>query len=105
MEVEHEFHPRVLDLLPQSLDVFQVLSYALSFLLLGSLGGVYEEAHAHGVHALLLEKSQWIGDGLALVVIILRSVLHVRGQQRDVSAHEAFLRQGWQDGCQRKHGE
>ena len=90
MEVEHQLHARLLDLLAERQNIAEVLAGALALVLLRGIVGVDEEAHTHGVPALLVQEGQQ-ADGLAVVVLIDGAGLLVGGQQREVATQQALL--------------
>ena len=70
----------------------------MPLLLLGGVGGIDEEAHAHGVPSLLFQEGQQGWDGIAIVVKVLCTLFFVGGQERDVAARE-FLGGGSEGEC------
>ena len=96
MEVEHEGHAGLLDFLAQGFHIVQVLAHALPLVVAGGFRGVYEEPHAHGVHAQLLEIGERGIDAVAVGVVVEGSMAGVGGQQRDIAAHILAVGHGGQ---------
>lgn len=101
MEVQHQVHAAVHDTLAQRLDILQVLAgvrvisgigiciVLMQFLILRRID---EQAHAHGVHPLLVEPGNQVGDRFAGWSHVLCSSLLIFGQQGYVATHVTLRR-------------
>ena len=85
VEVEQETQARLLDALCQGHDIVQVLAHALPLVLCRGMGGLDEEAKAHGVHALAGEEGQGVVDGRTRLVVVFCPLGLVGGKQGDIA--------------------
>ena len=77
VEVKQELQASLFDTLTELLYIFQILAHSLSFCLFWRFRGVDKQTDAHGIHALLLEKCQNVGNRFAIFIHILSTVLFV----------------------------
>ena len=87
VEVEQELQSGILDALAQGGNVGQVLAHTFLFLGIGSLGGVHEQAHAHGIEPVVAREGYHVRDSGSGSGAILRAVGLVGRQQRDVATN------------------
>ena len=85
VEVEQETQARLLDALGQGHDIVQVLAHALPLVLCRGMGGLDEEAKAHGVHALAGEEGQGAVDGRTRLVVVFCPLGLVGGKQGNIA--------------------